>query len=88
MTRIRARRRAHPFLRHAAMALRGPVAVTVAVVTAFVLGYCQGGTLATMYAALRPARVRGLVALNTPVCFREGGRFREFVDAAVFDAAR
>jgi len=56
--------------------------------SAFLLGYCQGGTLSVMYAALRPQRVRGLCALNTPVCFAEGGRFRELVDPAVFDAAR
>jgi len=45
----------------------------------FLLGYCQGGTLATMYAALRPAAVAGLVALNAPVRFAQGGRFRSFV---------
>ena len=39
MPRIRARRRAHPFFRRAAFVLRGPVAVTIAVVTALGLGY-------------------------------------------------
>ena len=39
---------------------------------AVLLGYCQGGTLAAMYAALRPGRVAGLIALNAPVRFREG----------------
>ena len=52
---------------------------------AFLLGYCQGGTLSAMYTALRPERVAGLVALNAPVCFAEGGRFRAFVDPKVFD---
>lgn len=56
--------------------------------SAFLLGYCQGGTLAAMYAALRPGLVRGLVALNTPVSFADGGRFRTFVAAEVFDVAR
>ncbi len=42
------------------------------------LGYCQGGTLAAMYTALRPERVAGLIALNAPVRFSEGGRFRRF----------
>lgn len=56
--------------------------------SAFVLGYCQGGTLAVLYAALRPARVRGLVALNTPVAFAAGGRFRELVAPEVFDVER
>lgn len=52
---------------------------------AMVLGYCLGGTLAAMYAALRPARVAGLVALNAPVRFSEGGRFRDFVQPDRFD---
>lgn len=52
---------------------------------AFLLGYCQGGTLATMYTALRPQGVAGLVALNTPVDFAQGGRFRRFVEAPHFD---
>jgi polyhydroxyalkanoate synthase len=53
--------------------------------SAFLLGYCQGGTLAAMYTALRPARVHGLAVFNAPVKFSEGGRFRQFVDAACFD---
>jgi polyhydroxyalkanoate synthase len=57
---------------------------------AFLLGYCLGGVLSTMYAALRGERVAGLVALNTPVRFSEGGRFRDLVTAldveASFDA--
>ena len=55
---------------------------------ALVLGYCQGGTLSAMYAALRPERVAGLVALNAPVRFSEAGRFRRFVDPATFDVER
>ncbi|MFZ5480043.1 MAG: alpha/beta fold hydrolase [Myxococcota bacterium] len=46
---------------------------------AHLFGYCMGGTLAAMYAALRPARVASLVALAAPVKFSEGGRFRDFV---------
>lgn len=38
-----------------------------------VLGYCIGGTLAAMYAALRPARVAGLIALTAPVRFHDEG---------------
>jgi polyhydroxyalkanoate synthase subunit PhaC len=49
-------------------------------------GYCQGGTLAAMYAALRPARIGGLAVLNAPVRFAEAGRFSRFVDAQTFDA--
>ena len=37
------------------------------------LGYCIGGTLATAYAALRPRRVAGLVALTAPVDFHDDG---------------
>lgn len=55
---------------------------------AAVLGYCMGGTLAAMYAALRPDSVAGLLALNAPVRFSEGGRFRDLVDPEVFDVDR
>ncbi len=55
---------------------------------AFVLGYCLGGTLSAMYAALRPERVAGLVALAAPVSFANGGRFREFTAPGVFDVER
>lgn len=34
------------------------------------LGYCMGGTLATMFAALSPERVRNLVLLAAPIEFR------------------
>ena len=49
------------------------------------LGYCQGGTLSAMYAALRPQDVAGLVALNAPVRFSQGGRFADFVASGHFD---
>ncbi len=52
---------------------------------AVLLGYCQGGTLAAMYAALRPTRVHGLITLAAPVRFSEGGRFRDFTDPSHFD---
>jgi len=59
---------------------------------AVLLGYCQGGTLAAMYSALRPQRVAGLIALNAPVDFEKGGRFRSFVQhldvETAFDADR
>lgn len=41
--------------------------------TVHLLGYCIGGTLASMYAALRPQRVAGLVALTTPIRFQDEG---------------
>lgn len=37
------------------------------------LGYCVGGTFATIYAALRPKRVAGLIALTTPINFHDDG---------------
>jgi len=46
---------------------------------ATLLGYCQGGTLAAMYAALRPARVAELCVFTAPVRFSEGGRFLQLV---------
>lgn len=54
----------------------------------FLFGYCMGGTLAAMYAALRPSRVAGLIALAAPIAFREGGRFRDFVAPGVLDVER
>ncbi|MEZ4320243.1 MAG: alpha/beta fold hydrolase [Myxococcota bacterium] len=45
------------------------------------LGYCQGGTLAAMYTALRPQKVGALSCLATPVDFTEGGRFSDFANA-------
>ncbi len=53
----------------------------------FVLGYCQGGTLAAMHAALRPDLLAGLVTLNAPVHFAHGGRFRTLVEHLDVDAA-
>ena len=44
-----------------------------------VFGYCMGGTLAAMWAALRPASVASLSVLAAPFRFAEGGRFRDLV---------
>jgi polyhydroxyalkanoate synthase len=52
---------------------------------AFLLGYCQGGTLAAVYAALRPGRVQGLAVFNAPFRFKAAGRFAAFTDPAVLD---
>lgn len=54
---------------------------------AHVLGYCMGGTLSAIYAALRPERVESLVALAAPVKFSEGGRFKDLADAVDIDRA-
>lgn len=50
-------------------------------------GYCMGGTLAAMYAALRPEVVRSLSTLAAPVRFSEAGRFRDLVAGLDVDAA-
>lgn len=54
---------------------------------AAVFGYCMGGTIAAMLAALRPARVRALATLAAPVSFVHGGRFRDLVAPESFDVA-
>lgn len=46
---------------------------------AHLFGYCQGGTLTAMYAALRPARIASLCTLAAPIEFAKGGRFRDLV---------
>ena len=48
------------------------------------LGYCIGGTLATIYAALHPERVRNLVLLTTPIHFEKGGYLSCLVDEKYF----
>jgi polyhydroxyalkanoate synthase subunit PhaC len=50
------------------------------------LGYCMGGTLATIYSALFPERVVGLVDLAGPIDFSHGGMLRTMVDRRWFDA--
>jgi polyhydroxyalkanoate synthase len=43
-------------------------------------GYCLGGTLAAIYAALHPERIKNLVLLTTPIDFAEGGFLKEMVE--------
>jgi polyhydroxyalkanoate synthase len=44
----------------------------------FVIGHSLGGTLATIYGALAPESIRGLVLLGSPLCFQQGeSRFRD-----------
>lgn len=52
------------------------------------LGYCMGGTIALMYAALEPDRVRNLTLLATPVDFSEAGLFTHWLDPEVFNVDR
>jgi polyhydroxyalkanoate synthase subunit PhaC len=43
-------------------------------------GYCIGGTLSAIYAALHPERVKNLVLLTTPINFEKGGYLQRVVD--------
>ncbi len=44
----------------------------------FLIGHSLGGTIAAIYGALRPERIRGLVLLGAPLCFQpETCRFRD-----------
>lgn len=51
-------------------------------------GYCMGGTLAAIYAALHPERVRNLVLLTTPINFEEAGYLARAVDKEYFPLDR
>jgi len=50
------------------------------------LGYCMGGTLAAIRAALEPGRVAGLINLLGPIDFSAGGMLARLVDPSFFDA--
>jgi polyhydroxyalkanoate synthase len=51
-----------------------------------VLGYCMGGTLAVMFAARHPERLRSLTLLGTPVEFQKSGALARMTDRRLFDA--
>jgi len=50
------------------------------------LGYCMGGTLATIYSTLFPARIAALIDLAGPIDFTKGGMLRTMVGPRWFDA--
>jgi polyhydroxyalkanoate synthase len=50
------------------------------------LGYCMGGTLAAIHAALQPERIAALVDLAGPIDFSAGGQLRRMVEPRWFDA--
>jgi len=53
------------------------------------VGYCMGGVLSTIYAALHPAGpVRNLAVLTTPIDFREMKLFSHWSDRRYFDVDR
>jgi polyhydroxyalkanoate synthase subunit PhaC len=54
---------------------------------AHVLGYCLGGTLAVIHAALRPERVASLTLLAAPVAFHDDGLLSLWTRTKSFDVA-
>lgn len=48
-------------------------------------GYCMGGTLAVIHAALHPERIRNLVCFTTPVDFTHMHLFQAWADPKHFD---
>src|SRR5215831_11727175 len=50
----------------------------------FLMGHSLGGTLATIYCALEPQSVKGLVLLGAPLCFEQtSSRFRDALVALI-----
>lgn len=49
------------------------------------VGYCMGGTLATVYAALEPASVRSLITLAAPIRFDDDGLLTAWSKTRSFD---
>ena len=52
---------------------------------AHVLGYCMGGTLAAIHAAVHPERFASLVALAAPVRFAEAGLLGAWTQSKLFE---
>ncbi len=69
-------------LRHAARAVRRDSGAQKYAL----LGYCMGGTLAAIHAALHPGEIAALVNLLGPIDFSKAGLLGELVDPKHFDA--
>ncbi|MCO4783223.1 MAG: alpha/beta fold hydrolase [Candidatus Cloacimonetes bacterium] len=52
------------------------------------LGYCVGGTMATIYAALKPKRVAGLIALTAPINFHDDGLLSSWASSDQLDVRK
>ena len=48
------------------------------------LGYCMGGTLTTIYTALRPQAIKNMINLAAPIDFKDGGLLSRWTDAAYY----
>lgn len=51
-----------------------------------VIGYCMGGTLAAIFAARHPDKLKALVLLGTPIDFARSGALHKMTDPRRFDA--
>ncbi len=54
---------------------------------AHLLGYCMGGTLAAIHAAVRPEQIASLTTLAAPVAFSEGGLLAFWTRSKAFDVS-
>jgi polyhydroxyalkanoate synthase len=54
---------------------------------AHVLGYCLGGTLALLHAAIAPQRIASLVLVAAPVDFHDGGLLSRWTNTRSLDTA-
>jgi polyhydroxyalkanoate synthase len=53
----------------------------------FLIGHSLGGTIAAIYSAMRPGKLRGLVLLGAPLCFQpKTSRFRDALVSLVPEA--
>jgi polyhydroxyalkanoate synthase len=52
---------------------------------AHVLGYCMGGTMAVIHAAVRPERVASLTAVAAPIRFRDDGLLSAWANTPTFE---
>jgi polyhydroxyalkanoate synthase len=50
------------------------------------VGYCMGGTMAAMFAALQPERLKTLTLLGTPIDFHASGQLATWTRRELFDA--
>jgi polyhydroxyalkanoate synthase len=55
--------------------------------TVHLFGYCLGGTLAAIHAAVRPERVASLTLVAAPVTFADGGLLSTWTRSSSFDVA-
>ncbi len=52
------------------------------------LGYCMGGTMCILHAAMNPKAIRSVILLAAPVSFHDGGVLSQWARKEVFDVKR